>query len=49
MTAHARVQVNEWVYDPKARARKKNMEVDRGFSPFLEEFLQGNYKKPVVC
>jgi hypothetical protein len=41
------VQVNEWVYDPKEKERQ--ITVNRGFSPFLEQFLESNYTKPKSC
>jgi hypothetical protein len=39
--------VNEWVYDPKDKARE--IKTDRGFSPFLEQFLESNYNAPKLA
>ena len=41
------VQVNEWVYDVNERQRK--VHANRGFSPFMEKFLESNYNKPGIA
>ena len=41
------MQVNEWVMDPMDKERLAATKIDRGFSPFLEKFLDSNYTRPV--